>query len=70
MARCAVAARAQNQTGKYSRLAAAGQIVLRADLTSGRGGWADFLQVELGRGRGLDKAALGEVTRELSIMLA
>jgi general secretion pathway protein F len=27
------------------------------------------LQVELGRGRGLDKTALGEVTRELSIML-
>src|SRR5438132_9600861 len=52
------------------RLQRQGQIVLRADLTAGLGGWADFLQIELGRSRGLDKAALGEVTRELAIMLA
>ena len=36
----------------------------------GARGWADLLQIELGRSRGLDKAALGEVTRELAIMLA
>ncbi|MGB9649298.1 MAG: type II secretion system F family protein, partial [Stellaceae bacterium] len=60
---------APDRAAVVERLQRQGQIVLRADLTSGRGGWADFLQVELGRGRGLDKAALGEVTRELSIML-
>src|SRR5205085_6074781 len=52
------------------RLQRQGQVVLRADLAAGRGGWADLLQIELGRNRGLDKAALGEVTRELAIMLA
>src|SRR5271168_98159 len=60
---------APDRTAVVERLQRQGQIVLRADLTSGHGGWADFLQVELGRGRGLDKAALSEVTRELSIML-
>ena len=52
------------------RLQRQGQIVLRADLADGRRSWADLLQIELGRGRRLDKAALGEVTRELAIMLA
>jgi general secretion pathway protein F len=60
---------APDRSAVVERLQRQGQIVLRADLTSGRGGWADFLQIELGRGRGLDKTALGEVTRELSIML-
>jgi general secretion pathway protein F len=52
------------------RLQRQGQIVLRADPAEGRRGWADLLQIELGRSRGLDKSALGEVTRELAIMLA
>ena len=52
------------------RLQRQGQIVLRADPAEGRRGWADLLQIELGRSRGLDKPALGEVTRELAIMLA
>src|SRR5215471_17404974 len=51
------------------RLQRQGQIVLRADPADGRRGWADLLQIELGRRRGLDKATLGEVTRELAIML-
>ncbi len=61
---------APDRAAVVERLQRQGQIVLRADLAAGRGGWADFLQVELGRSRGLDKASLGEVTRELSIMLA
>ena len=60
---------ASDRAAVVERLQRQGQIVLRADLAAGRGGWADFLQVELGRSRGLDKASLGEVTRELSIML-
>ena len=52
------------------RLQRQGQIVLRADPAEGPRGWADLLQIELGRSRGLDKSALGEVTRELAIMLA
>src|SRR5947209_9479968 len=61
---------APDRAAVVERLQRQGQIVLRADLTAGHGGWADFLQIELGRSRGLDKAALGEVTRELAIMLA
>src|SRR5271166_5516795 len=52
------------------RLQRQGQIVLRADLADRRRGLGDLLQIELFRARGLDKAALGEVTRELAIMLA
>ena len=52
------------------RLQRQGQIVLRADPADRRRGLSDFLQVELGGARGLDKAALAEVTRELAIMLA
>src|ERR1700759_5358683 len=60
---------APDRASVVERLQRQGQIVLRADLASERGGWTDLLQVELGRGRALDKAALAEVTRELSIML-
>jgi general secretion pathway protein F len=52
------------------RLQRQGQVVLRADPAEGRRGWTDLLQIELGRGRGLDKTTLGEITRELAIMLA
>jgi general secretion pathway protein F len=61
---------APDQAIVVERLQRQGQIVLRAELADGRRGWADLLQIELGRGRRLDKAALGEVTRELAIMLA
>jgi len=46
---------APDRAAVVERLQRQGQIVLRADLAAARGGWADFLQVELGRGRGLDK---------------
>src|SRR5947208_1551052 len=61
---------APDRAAVVERLQRQGQIVLRADLAAGRGGWADLLQIELGRTRGLDKTSLGEVTRELAIMLA
>jgi general secretion pathway protein F len=60
---------APDRSAVVERLQRQGQIVLRADPADGRRGWSDFLQIELGRSRGLDKAALGEVTRELAIML-
>ncbi len=52
------------------RLQRQGQVVLRADPADGRRGWSDLLQIEFGRSRGLDKTTLGEITRELAIMLA
>ena len=60
---------APDRAAVVERLQRQGQIVLRADLAAARGGWADLLQIELGRSRGLDKTSLGEITRELSIML-
>jgi general secretion pathway protein F len=61
---------APDRTAVVDRLQRQGQVVLRADPADGRRGWADLLQIELRRSRGLDKATLGEVTRELAIMLA
>src|ERR1700746_1061641 len=61
---------APDRGGGVGRLQGQGTIVLRADSAEGHRSWADLLQIELGRSRGLDKAALGEVTRELAIMLA
>ena len=52
------------------RLQGQGQIVLRADPADHRRGLGELLQIEFGGARGIDKAALGEVTRELAIMLA
>jgi general secretion pathway protein F len=52
------------------RLQRQGQIVLHADPADRRRGLGELVQIELGGARGIDKAALGEVTRELAIMLA
>jgi general secretion pathway protein F len=61
---------APDRAAVVDRLQRQGQVVLRADPADGRRGWADLLQIELRRSRGLDKATLGEMTRELAIMLA
>jgi general secretion pathway protein F len=61
---------APDRSAVVERLQRQGQIVLSADSAERRGRWAELLQIELGRTRGLDKAALGELTRELAIMLA
>jgi general secretion pathway protein F len=61
---------APDRSAVVERLQRQGQIVLRADPADRRGGFADFLQVELGRTRGVDRTALSEITRELAIMLA
>jgi general secretion pathway protein F len=52
------------------RLQRQGQIVLRADPAGRRRGLAELLHLEIGGRSGLEKAALGEATRELAIMLA
>src|SRR5262249_17439372 len=52
------------------RLQRQGHLVLRADPADRRRGLGELLQIELGGARGIDKTALGEVTRELAIMLA
>src|SRR5215470_17318425 len=52
------------------RLQRQGQIVLRADPADRRRGLGELLQIEFSGTRGIDKAALGELTRELAIMLA
>ena len=52
------------------RLQRQGHLVLRADPADRRRGLRELLQVDLGGARGLEKAALAEVTRELAIMLA
>src|SRR6516162_1647865 len=52
------------------RLQRQGHLVLRADPADRRRGLRELLQIELGGARGLEKAALGELTCELEIMLA
>ena len=49
---------AADRSAVVERLQRQGQIVLRADPADRRRGLSDFLQVELGGARGLDKAAL------------
>src|SRR5215472_4650984 len=61
---------APDQATVVERLQRQGQVVLRADPADARRGWADLIQIELRRSRGLDKTTLGEITRELAIMLA
>ncbi len=61
---------APDQAAVVERLQRQGQIVLSAEPADRRNLFAELMQIELGRRRGLDKTTLGEVTRELAIMLA
>src|SRR5437660_908840 len=60
---------AADRASVVERLRGQGQAVLRADPADGRWRLGDLLQIELGGRRGLDRTTLGEVTRELAIML-
>jgi len=60
---------APDRKSVVERLQRQGQIVLRADPADRRRGLGELLRWEFGGARGLDKAALSEVTRELAIML-
>ena len=61
---------APDQGAVVERLQRQGQVVLRAEPADRRNLLAALLRIELGRTRGLDRTTLGEVTRELAIMLA
>jgi len=60
---------AADRASVVERLQRQGQIVLRAE-PPGRRALADLLHIELVTRRGLDRAALAEVTNELATMLA
>ena len=60
---------AVDRASVVERLQRQGQVVLRAEPADGRWRLGDLLQIELGGRRGLDRTTLGEVTRELAIML-
>ncbi len=61
---------ASDTAAVVERLQRQGQIVLRADPADRRNGLSELLRLDLAGSRGLDKATLCEVTRELAIMLA
>jgi general secretion pathway protein F len=60
---------AADRAAVVERLQRQGQIVLRAEPSDGRWRLEHLLKIEFGKQRGLDRATLGEVTRELAIML-
>ncbi len=60
---------APDQKTAVERLQRQGQLVLRADPVDDRADWRKILNIELGGARGIGKAALNEITRELATML-
>src|SRR5438552_4664566 len=60
---------AADRASVVERLQRQGRVGLRAEPADGRGRVGGLLQIELGGGRRLDRTTLGEVTRELAIML-
>ena len=61
---------APDQAAIVERLQRQGQVVLSAEPAERRHFVAELMQIELGLRRGIDRTTLGEVTRELAIMLA
>jgi general secretion pathway protein F len=61
---------APDRASVVDRLQRQGQLVLRADAADRRPGWRRLLDIELDGRRGLNKAALAEITREIAIMLS
>lgn len=61
---------APDRASIVDRLQHQGQLVLRVDAADRRLGWLALLNFEVSSRRGLDKATLAEVTRELAIMLS
>lgn len=61
---------APDQASVVERLQRQGQVVLSAEPTGRRNLFAELMQLKIGRRRGVDQTTLGEVTRELAIMLA
>jgi general secretion pathway protein F len=61
---------APDRAAVVERLQRQGRIVLRADPADRRRRLSEWLQIEIGGSRALDKTALGEITRELATMLA
>ena len=61
---------ASDRRAVVEKLQRQGQIVLRAEPADGRKSLFEFLQIEIGGARGLDKTTLAELTRELATMLA
>jgi general secretion pathway protein F len=62
-------AEASDRAAVVDQLQRQGQIVLEAEPADGRWRLSDLLRLELGTRRGIDQATLGEITRELAIML-
>jgi general secretion pathway protein F len=60
---------APDRDALVDRLQRQGQIVLRAEPLGGRSSLGDLLHFEFGVRRGIDRTSLGEITRELAIML-
>jgi general secretion pathway protein F len=61
---------APDRAAIVERLQRQGQIVLSVAPAERRNRFLDLLNIELGQRRGIDRTTLGEVTRELAIMLA
>src|SRR5215472_4348628 len=61
---------AADRSAVVERLQHQGHVVLRAEPAEARRKLADLLHIELGARRGLDRASLVDVTRELAVVLA
>lgn len=60
---------APDQASVVGRLQGQGRVVLRADPVERNAAWLRLLDIEIRRVRGIDRTVLGELTRELAIML-